>query len=122
MNILVIDDHPEEIVPLIRIAFRGETIVCASDLMAASHEIREKKFDLIILDGNLGQHSPMTGPEWLRASKENGAALPPVVMCSADKHHLDAGIAAGAVGAIDKRNFKSIFDDFEALKKFAPNS
>jgi CheY-like chemotaxis protein len=66
----------------------------------AEKKMQEQKFDVLLLDGHL--LNDVTGPATLRRWKAEGRALPPVYMISSDKKMQEEGIAAGAMGAIDK--------------------
>ena len=60
----------------------------------------EKKMQEQTFDGHL--LNDVTGPATLGRWKAEGRALPPVYMISSDEKMQQEGIAAGAMGAIDK--------------------
>lgn len=114
MNVLVLDDHYRDISPLLDVCLAGATIVYTSTPAQARQKLEQQKFDVMLLDGNLGTN--VTGPEVLKGWKAQGLALPPVVMCSAEAEMRTKGMEAGAVDAIAKES--CTFSDFKALKRF----
>lgn len=74
--------------------------VGATNPAEAEAKMQEQKFDVLLLDGHL--LNEVTGPATLRRWKAEGRVLPPVYMISSDEKMQQEGIAAGAMGAIDK--------------------
>ncbi|MDO8517668.1 MAG: response regulator [bacterium] len=113
MNILVLDDHYEDIKPLLNAWYASDTVSYVTTPFEATRKLGKEKFDVLILDGDLGSYG--NGPEVLRAWKGHGLALPPVVMFSASPDMRAEGMEAGAIWAIAKENCS--FEDFEELKR-----
>lgn len=117
MKILVLDDNYRDISPLLNAYLASSVIIYTDTPYQATQKLKSEKFDLLILDGDLGSH--MTGPQTLKKWKEQGLSLPPVVMLSASEERRQEGLAAGAIGAIAKESCSC--EDFRSLERFAPS-
>ena len=101
MKILVLDDHHEDISPLFAGYLPAAEIRYARTPAQALCELETRRFDVLLLDGDLGQWK---GPDVLRSWKQRGLSVPTVVMFSSDPSLNAKGIEAGASFAIDKGN------------------
>ena len=113
MDIIVLDDHPEDIRPLLKAIFQGDTLTFVTMPYEALTKLSSEKFDLMFLDGDLGAGG--NGPDVLLGWKTAGLALPPIAMFSADEKYRRQGLEAGALCAIDKADCD--FAAFEELKR-----
>ena len=112
MKVLVLDDNYQDLAPMFRHCFREDEFVFVATPAAAEKVLGQNTFDVLLLDGNLG--NGVTGPDVLRRWKSKGLGLPPVHMISGDPEMNKEGLEAGAAGAIDKID---IGEGFEALRK-----
>src|SRR3989344_8661455 len=86
MNVLSLDDHYEDIAPLLKAFFAGDSLCFTKTPAEARRKLEQQKFDLVVLDGDLGAGG--SGPDVLRSWKARDMVLPPVVMFSADASML----------------------------------
>ena len=113
MKILALDDHWQDIAPVLNAYLAGDQIVYSASPREAHKLLKTQEFDLLLLDGNLG--GDLTGPAVLREWKAEGLGLPPVVMLSADDYLIRDGIAAGAIDGINKDEiYSSTFTKLKA--------
>ena len=112
MQILVLDDYYDEIAPALNVYGKGNTIEYVATPRDAENKMDHKKYDVLLLDGNLRS---TTGPEVLKRWYASGRVVPPVVMISGSEELNKKGIAAGAVWFVEKGRFSEEF--FEELKQ-----
>lgn len=115
MQILVLDDEWQDVASVFNAKAKkmGHQIAYAATIAEAEMAIAKQKFDLLLLDGNLGRG--LTGPEVLYDWKSRALPIPPVVMISSDTKLNDWGIKEGAVWGVRKADLAM---DFGALEKF----
>ena len=115
MRILVLDDQWQDIAATFnaKAAKLGHLLAYVATIQEAEKVLGECKFDLLLLDGNLGRGP--TGPEVIYNWKCRELAFPPIVMISSDTKLNDWGIKEGAIGGLTK---SELAINFGALQKF----
>lgn len=120
MQILMLDDNYQDWASTFNMLAKksGDQVAYAATPAEAETAMKQKKFDVLLLDGNLG--SGLKGLDVLSGWKSRDLPVPPVVMFSGENEINEAGIQAGAIWSINKRNPEiDLFDVIRA--KLATN-
>jgi DNA-binding response OmpR family regulator len=115
MNILVLDDDPDDFKHYFSALKVEDLVTYATTPELAQAAMEMRSFDVMLLDGNLDWRGRMQGPNVLRKWKAEGVKLPQVFMFSSDSALNDAGVKAGADGVFSKMDLCA--EGVEGLRK-----
>jgi DNA-binding NtrC family response regulator len=104
MQILMLDDQYRNWVSVFNHMAKhaGDQIAYAATPVEAETVMKQQKVDVLLLDGNL--ENGLKGLDVLAGWKSRDLPVPPVVMFSSDKEINEAGMRAGAIWSINKKN------------------